>query len=857
MDETSVVAILDSGSAALQELSQDATTVSGFLDLIAQIDALPGTEARFYEESLSLFQAIAKGMNLVELEQQLAAFFGPPDKPAGKPMPVALRLNSSAKYLGGIQKEQSLFIKKTAVGEFYGALWPWQRKKNVITIHLGFCSQKISDADYIVLENLIKKARAASLSKRVGDAPEGLVRGAGLTSFLQMAEMEERSCTLRVTADGRVGLLYMCEGKLIDAKTEALSSREAAYRIIRWKNAEIEILPPAKKTEDAINQPLMHVLKESLKIKDEASVIATQAVPEAEEMTLEMESKPESEPEVPTLRKATPAPPPPRPKPAPAKTDTPPGLRPKSDPKGVVLSKVSAKKRVLVGASVLVLVLVIVAGLVVFRSLQSNRLSKAYDQMLKQVTETTVLEDKESLLLEFIASHETSEYTLAAEEKLEEIADLIEERDYAEMSRQINNLPLDHNYGASALALFKAFEEQYPASTRVAEIRRMIDEMVEMVEDMEYETLASIEPNDLSARLKASRDYLQRYPQGKYRAQVTDLVAGLSEMAFKELKRDVKALEKKRQYDQAIDSCRRYQSLFTGGRRATDVQLLQAGLLAKQDLAALRVQAADKGNDYEAARDLLRDYLSAHPQTSQRVNIEKEIARIDQKIRSRGEWQKLAAYSRNPSVAVTRRLARLQRFVRQNPASPFMHEAQDLLAELENEAQVAAQRNREVAQQRQAQAQQQQAAAQRQSERLRLQRAEEKIKAQINGSQGRYVAAGHAVIRDTQTGLMWATLDSHLALGRCLAYDQAVQYVRSLNNGGYTDWRLPTAAELAGIYKNYPFFPDSGAKWYWTSETFVRGYSRIANVVTTKRETVFKRVYCDLNQCGSARAVRP
>ena len=138
MDETSVVAILNSGSEVLQELSQDATTVRGFLNLIAEVDGLPGTEARFYEESLSLFQSIAKGMDVDALERQLAAFFGPPDKPAGKPLPVALRFNSSAKYLGGIQKEQSLFIKKTAAGEFYGALWPWQRKKNVTTIHLGF-----------------------------------------------------------------------------------------------------------------------------------------------------------------------------------------------------------------------------------------------------------------------------------------------------------------------------------------------------------------------------------------------------------------------------------------------------------------------------------------------------------------------------------------------------------------------------------------------------------------------------------------------------------------------------------------------------------------------------------------------
>jgi len=34
---------------------------------------------------------------------------------------------------------------------------------------------------------------------------------------------------------------------------------------------------------------------------------------------------------------------------------------------------------------------------------------------------------------------------------------------------------------------------------------------------------------------------------------------------------------------------------------------------------------------------------------------------------------------------------------------------------------------------------------------------------------------------------------------------------------------LPTASELAGIYKSKPFFPTSGAEWYWTSDVYAKG----------------------------------
>ena len=857
MDATSIVDILNSGSEALQGLTREAKEISGFLDLIAQIDDQAEFETRFYEEGLSLFQTIAKGKQINELEQLLATFFGPPDKPAGKPLPIGLRFNSSAKYLGGIQKEQALFIKKTAAGELYGALWPWQRKKNVTTIHLGFCSDQISDDDYGLLETLVKKARALSVSKRVEDNLEGVVRGVSLTSFLQMAEMEASSCTLRVTSNGRVGLLYVREGKLLDAKTEALRDRQAAYRIVSWKNVEIEILPATEKTEDAINQPLMHVLMESLKLKDEATAAAIKTLPDEEEITLEMESKPDSDSEVPSLIKEAPPPKSPRPAAAQPTDKPPPGLLPKQDKKEAVLSKARGDKRILVVAAVAILVLVTVVGLVALRGWQSNRMEKMYAQLMDQVAETADLEDQQNLLLDFIDSHDANEYTLEAEERLAEIAKLIEERDFEATSRQINDLPVDHRYHDSALAFFNAFREQHPDNEHVAELKQMIDEIDEMVDEMEYEALTSTTPSDMDARLKAYSDYLDHHPTGKYRAQVAGLIAGLSEMAFKELKRDVKTLEKKRQYDPAIDRCRRYQALFVSSGRLTDVRLLQAGLQDKKDLAELQELAASKGSDYEAARELFKDYLVRNPQTSQRPNIEKEVAQLDQKMRSSGEWQKMVAYSRSPNYPLSDRINRLKRFIGKNPASPFIREAKELLAQLENEAQVAAQRRWETALQQQAEAKAQQAEAQRLSENLRLQQAAEKVKSQIKASQGRYVASGNQVVRDTQTGLMWATLDSHVELGRCLSYDKAAQYVRALKNGGYTDWRLPTASELAGIYKNNPFFPDSGAKWYWTSETYVKGYKRIANVVTTKKETVFKRAYFDLDQCGAARAVRP
>jgi hypothetical protein len=104
---------------------------------------------------------------------------------------------------------------------------------------------------------------------------------------------------------------------------------------------------------------------------------------------------------------------------------------------------------------------------------------------------------------------------------------------------------------------------------------------------------------------------------------------------------------------------------------------------------------------------------------------------------------------------------------------------------------------------------------------------------------------------------MWSLPDSQLERGRCMNYRSALQYVRELRYGGYSDWRLPTPGELAGIYKNSPFFPFTGADWYWTSESFAKGYHVEAAVVTTKPETVFEKQSVNTDGCGAVRAVRP
>ena len=107
--------------------------------------------------------------------------------------------------------------------------------------------------------------------RELDSGPAGQIHGISTASFLQLIDMEERICTLTVRSDGKLGYLYFTKGDLIAAETEKLKGLEAAYNIIGWDRSVIEIENACRKKEKEIHMPLMHILMESARIKDEAT----------------------------------------------------------------------------------------------------------------------------------------------------------------------------------------------------------------------------------------------------------------------------------------------------------------------------------------------------------------------------------------------------------------------------------------------------------------------------------------------------------------------------------------------------------------------------------------------------------
>ncbi len=130
---------------------------------------------------------------------------------------------------------------------------------------LGFLEKPL---DFQELTNAISKG----LRQEGQEGQEGSLNGISIPSFLQLIEMEEKTCLLEIHEKGKPekGLFYFNRGVLYDAICGKLKGENAALEIIKWEDSEIRLKDlPKKKIVKQINTELIQLIMEAMRLKDE------------------------------------------------------------------------------------------------------------------------------------------------------------------------------------------------------------------------------------------------------------------------------------------------------------------------------------------------------------------------------------------------------------------------------------------------------------------------------------------------------------------------------------------------------------------------------------------------------------
>lgn len=97
----------------------------------------------------------------------------------------------------------------------------------------------------------------------------GHIRGITLGSFLQMLQLESKTGVIHVRSGDQSGRLYIENGSLINATTDGLMGKQAAFKILSWKTPTIGLHFQALTIEKTIREPLMSILLESCQSRDD------------------------------------------------------------------------------------------------------------------------------------------------------------------------------------------------------------------------------------------------------------------------------------------------------------------------------------------------------------------------------------------------------------------------------------------------------------------------------------------------------------------------------------------------------------------------------------------------------------
>jgi TolB-like protein len=98
---------------------------------------------------------------------------------------------------------------------------------------------------------------------------------------------------------------------------------------------------------------------------------------------------------------------------------------------------------------------------------------------------------------------------------------------------------------------------------------------------------------------------------------------------------------------------------------------------------------------------------------------------------------------------------------------------------------------------------------------------------------GRFIAYDNGTVLDTRTKLMWASKDN----GYDINWQNAKNYCESFRGGGYSDWRMPTQDELAGLYDPTKTYQSECKEFFSTHDLHLTELIRLTCTLPWASET--------------------
>lgn len=124
---------------------------------------------------------------------------------------------------------------------------------------------------YIAKPFLIENLARQILTTLRKESEGGTLHNVSSGMFLQLIEMEQKTCTIRLEekVGGGKGILFFSDGELMDARVNNMQGEAAAHEIFSWDAVNLSIQNGCALKENKIQSDLQPLILEAMRRKDE------------------------------------------------------------------------------------------------------------------------------------------------------------------------------------------------------------------------------------------------------------------------------------------------------------------------------------------------------------------------------------------------------------------------------------------------------------------------------------------------------------------------------------------------------------------------------------------------------------
>jgi len=135
---------------------------------------------------------------------------------------------------------------------------------------------RVRVADLGVIDCMVEPFDATDvlvqLTSGLAETCFGFLHNINLPAFLQLLEIERKTCTLRAESAGRSGRMFISRGEMLDARVDGVSGEAAAFAIIGWLSGNVHVEHGCFVAERTLQKPISHLLMSALQYRDEAGL---------------------------------------------------------------------------------------------------------------------------------------------------------------------------------------------------------------------------------------------------------------------------------------------------------------------------------------------------------------------------------------------------------------------------------------------------------------------------------------------------------------------------------------------------------------------------------------------------------